>query len=525
MKVVWVCRQAGMTRQNYYARRTDRSRAAVDVELMLELVRAFPPVAPVVGDLLARNLDWPGAEEIAERMAALLPAAVKGPDPALAEMAAKVQALGQALAAEQAKFAALKADQDHEARKLEISAFQAETDRLGGEAVKLTLAELLKNGSSTPLPLPAGLFPKVSFSEAATKLRVGNNSKLPAYALLTESGFDRTPPTKPVVQGFEILREYTDAEGKPITQVKLGDELEVHVKFRAVGKRYLNDVALVDLLPGGFEIVQPPPASAEQVLAQVAPEQEPAEEEVSEEGEEPVAEMPKGAQCGCGWLTSISGSPLTYADYREDRAVLYIDIDDQVGEVKYRLKAVAAGVVIAVPAAVRQVAALLVAHHLPGQLGAAERQPGVRQIQRQARRLVDGEHHRLRRRRGKRQGQQHAITVQRHEIHGLQCAHLLGVRRQSDDDQQQRQPAGGTAQPSRAASRNDGVGPPASGGSSRHRCAPGQHCSGVADASHVRRAHHSAAASDAALSMKPPNPSGMISVRLTSASDTLLILP
>ncbi len=71
---------------------------------MLELVRAFPPVAPVVGDLLARNLDWPGAEEIAERMAALLPAAVKGPDPALAEMAAKVQALGQALAAEQASW-------------------------------------------------------------------------------------------------------------------------------------------------------------------------------------------------------------------------------------------------------------------------------------------------------------------------------------------------------------------------------------------------------------------------------------
>ena len=90
---------------------------------MLELVRAFPPVAPVVGDLLARNLDWPGAEEIAERMAALLPPGVKGEDPQVSQLTARLQALGQELAA-------LKADRSAEARKLEIAAFEAETDRM-----------------------------------------------------------------------------------------------------------------------------------------------------------------------------------------------------------------------------------------------------------------------------------------------------------------------------------------------------------------------------------------------------------
>ena len=90
---------------------------------MLELVRAFPPVAPVVGDLLARNLDWPGAEEIAERMAALLPPAIKGVDPQLAQLTARLQAMGQELAA-------LKADRSADARKLEIAAFEAETDRM-----------------------------------------------------------------------------------------------------------------------------------------------------------------------------------------------------------------------------------------------------------------------------------------------------------------------------------------------------------------------------------------------------------
>ena len=36
---------------------------------MIELIRAYPPAAPLIGDLLARNLDWPGAEEVARRLA------------------------------------------------------------------------------------------------------------------------------------------------------------------------------------------------------------------------------------------------------------------------------------------------------------------------------------------------------------------------------------------------------------------------------------------------------------------------
>lgn len=36
---------------------------------MIELIRAFPPAAPLIGDLLAKNLDWPGADEVAHRLA------------------------------------------------------------------------------------------------------------------------------------------------------------------------------------------------------------------------------------------------------------------------------------------------------------------------------------------------------------------------------------------------------------------------------------------------------------------------
>ena len=97
---------------------------------MIELIRAYPAAAPVVGDLLARNLDWPGADEIAGRLAALVPPAAKGAAPEVEAAKAQMGQLAQALAAAKAEIGALKQDRAHEARKLEIAAFEAETNRM-----------------------------------------------------------------------------------------------------------------------------------------------------------------------------------------------------------------------------------------------------------------------------------------------------------------------------------------------------------------------------------------------------------
>ncbi len=40
---------------------------------MMEMLRVFPQAAPLIGDLVAKNLDWPGADKIAERLKAMLP--------------------------------------------------------------------------------------------------------------------------------------------------------------------------------------------------------------------------------------------------------------------------------------------------------------------------------------------------------------------------------------------------------------------------------------------------------------------
>ena len=46
-------------------------------DAMTEFIRAFPPAAPVMGDLYAKSMDWPQAEEIGERLEELLPPPIK----------------------------------------------------------------------------------------------------------------------------------------------------------------------------------------------------------------------------------------------------------------------------------------------------------------------------------------------------------------------------------------------------------------------------------------------------------------
>lgn len=97
---------------------------------MIELIRAYPAAAPVIGDLLAKNLDWPGADEVAARLSAMLPPQVRGAQPEVEAAKAQLGKLAQALEAAKAQIEALKQDRAHEARRLQIEAFEAETNRL-----------------------------------------------------------------------------------------------------------------------------------------------------------------------------------------------------------------------------------------------------------------------------------------------------------------------------------------------------------------------------------------------------------
>jgi hypothetical protein len=79
---------------SYATRRTEAA------DSMLQFIQAVPQAASVAGDLVARNMDWPGADEIAERLRRMLPPQVTGEAPPLDEQItqAQQQAYQQALA-------------------------------------------------------------------------------------------------------------------------------------------------------------------------------------------------------------------------------------------------------------------------------------------------------------------------------------------------------------------------------------------------------------------------------------------
>jgi hypothetical protein len=58
---------------------------------MLELLRVMPQAAPLLADLLAKNLDWPSSDEIAKRMQAMLPPQIQGQNPQVAHLSQMLQ--------------------------------------------------------------------------------------------------------------------------------------------------------------------------------------------------------------------------------------------------------------------------------------------------------------------------------------------------------------------------------------------------------------------------------------------------
>lgn len=123
---------------------TQREEAATQ---MIELIRGYPNAAPIIGDLLAKNLNWPDADEIAKRLKAMLPPQIQQleseeglPPEAMQQINAlksQMQQMGQQMQQGMTEFQkvikeleAVKADKSIETRKVEIDAYNAETNRM-----------------------------------------------------------------------------------------------------------------------------------------------------------------------------------------------------------------------------------------------------------------------------------------------------------------------------------------------------------------------------------------------------------
>jgi len=224
-----------------------------------------------------------------------------------------------------------------------LLALDAYATATGKEAAgKFSIAEVPADGKEKQLKLPDGLMPKVDFSPDAKKLKFASGSDYLAYTVLNQSGFDRKLPDKEIKQEIEVFREYQDANGKPVTSVKLGDEIEVHLSIRAIGKYNLQNVAIVDLLPGGFEIVPESRADESTAMGNDKPD-EGNDESDSESGDSGGNSDTSASQWVPPIGTAKSNWHPVYADVREDRVVLYGTVDNSAQLFVYRIKATNAG--------------------------------------------------------------------------------------------------------------------------------------------------------------------------------------
>ncbi len=193
-------------------------------------------------------------------------------------------------------------------------------------APKLGVEATFADKTTHALSLPEGLFPKATFPAETRSLDFTSDAAVRGYYLVNQSGFDRKPSAETSSQGLEIIREFLTADGKPADKVKVGDEVTVHLKFRAIGRPLIEDAVLVDLLPGGFDLVVPNAAPPDQPL-------------LSDHDTDTTG---RGG-CLCLWLVSRPPNFPDYADLREDRVVLYGRATDQIQEFSYRIKATNAG--------------------------------------------------------------------------------------------------------------------------------------------------------------------------------------
>lgn len=204
---------------------------------------------------------------------------------------------------------------------------------------KLGIVAIDAGGKSIQLPLPDNLVPRIAFPAESRKLHLSNNAgNITTYYTVAETGFDRKPEATELRSGMEVLREYTDAHGKPVATINVGDEITVHLKFRAVERSYIPSAVLVDLVPGGFEPVLDTPSEAVPEFASGS----------DAEGGEGQAHQRRGALAGLAG--SESNWSIEYADVREDRVVFYGRITKDVSEVSYRIKATNAGHFVMPPA-------------------------------------------------------------------------------------------------------------------------------------------------------------------------------
>ncbi|MEI6730016.1 MAG: alpha-2-macroglobulin family protein, partial [Pseudomonadota bacterium] len=200
----------------------------------------------------------------------------------------------------------------------------------------------------------------VDLSVIGERLKVANikqplatltfNSATPNFFYqIASNGYERKLPDKPIVQGLELSREYLDASEKPVTKAKIGDRIDVVMTLRSGNNKTLRNIAIVDLLPAGFEL-EPEAVKKEKVSKENNAN---SESEGEMPADTPSTGNPKEESEDENTTTSSSDKLADWTpesvDRREDRIIIYGTFGTEVKKYHYRIKATAKGEFITPP--------------------------------------------------------------------------------------------------------------------------------------------------------------------------------
>ena len=145
-----------------------------------------------------------------------------------------------------------------------------------------------------------------AFTDQAQSLNIAKAGSGTVWYALTEAGFDQSLAVTSKNSGIEVSKVYLDAQGVVLARpLKIGEELTVAIKLRSIDNLNHQNIALIDLLPGGFEAI-------------------------SDGG---VASA----------ISTYSGEAPSHQEMREDRVVIYTAAGASTSEYRYRIKATNAG--------------------------------------------------------------------------------------------------------------------------------------------------------------------------------------
>jgi uncharacterized protein YfaS (alpha-2-macroglobulin family) len=123
---------------------------------------------------------------------------------------------------------------------------------------ELGITELHADKTEARLTSGTKMLQRRDFSGDARALRFTSTppmSGLGAFFQMVEAGFDRQVPNQALSEGLEVYRELLGKDNQAASRTKLGEAMHVRLHVRSLQKKPLTNVAIIDLLPGGFEIV------------------------------------------------------------------------------------------------------------------------------------------------------------------------------------------------------------------------------------------------------------------------------